>query len=227
MLATRYIRSQLLWSSDSAEFPSLGSGAHVAFLSDNTLGLRNSEFTPDMWLEIDNHDNLDYCLIEIAGEVDNITTVSNPAGNSICRGAVIGLPFAGDTTDDEFLSDHPLLVQTHSYTKGTAYVMDALGMPSFDVNPTPPYFGYIHNLAISINTQEEGFPFWGGAIADGDRFHFIFPIGNIGVDSVSISGFRKLWMMYKTVNPALVADSPSAFAIGARIWAHLYEFRER
>jgi hypothetical protein len=227
MLATRYIRSQLLWSGDDIEWPSLGEGAHVAFLSDNTLGVRNTDFTPDMFLAVDNPDNLDYCLIELAGEVSDITTIGAPAGQSLSRSAVIGLPFAGDTTDDEFLSTHPLLEQTQAYAKGKSYVMDAVGMPSFDTNPTPPYFGYIHNTGMSIEAQEQGFPFFGGTIADGDRFHFIFPIGNIGVDSVSISGFRKLWLAYKSVNPALVVDTPSQFSITARMWAHLYEFRER
>jgi hypothetical protein len=75
----------------------------------------------------------------------------------------------------------------------------------------------MHGLALNAHT----WPFPNGTITANARFHMVLPIGVVP-GYPRISGYDKLWVVFKSINGAAVTGTPSF--VGA-MWAHLYEER--
>lgn len=230
MFGRRHDHDVLLWSGTDVAWPSFANAAHVCFTNDNGLVSENANFLRSMMLgPIDNSENWDFCDIDFQGSVASITTINPPGGDSIVRAAAVGLPTIGaGLAASTFFSQHPLELADIPLTKVDAWCSDGLGGVTQNPASTPPFHGSWLGATFSTNLFFAGWPFSGAAITAADRWSLQFSVGRATpFGTVSISGYRKFWIALKSINPNLVALSPSAMAITGSIYAHLYEFRPR
>jgi len=229
MHGLRHTKSQLLWSATNTAWPALSTGARIHPLTTNALGSKAANSDPTMWLEIDNTDNADFCLIEFSGTIAAIVTdATPPAGSSLMRAAVLGLPQVGD--DIAALTDfatHPCKTETYPYAQMEACFADSVGITTQETNAFPPFFGYTPDASMQKNITDPGWPFHGAAIAAGDRFHFVFQVSKLGDGANSISGYRKLYFTLRSINPTMTGGRPTSMGISGKMYAHMYEFRGR
>jgi len=233
MHSLRHVDDILLWNGTNVAWPSFTSAAHICFQNNNTLN-SNSTYIGTfagignvLWF--DNVRNNDFCIIDFEGKVASITSSAAPAADSIMRAALVGLPIVGpDLQTDPFFATHPLENTTYPLGMADAWFASSLGGQSQTVSSQPPYFGMFVSCTYSVSLIPNGWPFNGNAIAANDRWAIQFPIGKLRDGSlISISGYRKFGISLKSINPTLVAGSPSAFAITGKIYAHIYEYRRR
>lgn len=230
----RQHRVATLWASDGIDWPSFGSGAHICFRNDNTLEsnattIGNTAGAGNV-IFFDIPENIDYCLIEWRGSVVSITTGGSPAGDSTVRAAIVGLPHVAESTLATFpaLRTHPLESKAYPLGMADAWFADGLGGQAQFVSPTPPFFGMWCGASFTTAVVPNGWPFNGNSITPGDEWSIQFPIGKLRDGSMlSVSGYRRVGLTMKSVNPALAAGNPSAFRIQGRLLAHLYEYRKR
>lgn len=223
-----------LWSGTNVAWPSFGSGAHVCLSNDNTLGVYNTTVGNTAGVGnvifFDIPENIDFCWIEWRGSIASITTTGTPVGDSTLRAGMCALPQVSDKLLAQVpaMRTHPLESKAYNTGMADAWFCDAVGGQSQLVSPTPPFFGMWFGESLSTNVAPSGWPFNGNTITAGDEWIIQFPIGKLRDGSMlSVSGLRRIGLTIKSVNPALVANQPSAMTITANLIAHLYEYRKR
>ena len=244
----RHVRDQILWQSTGAAVPdppgpeppirgeyfyyfgqnnavyegqTLGDGSTPALDSDYFLG------------PITNLDNVDYCILQFAGTISDIS--DEEAVGQVTKILVAGvglphsgprlklntelatLPFAGD--DQDAPMDHL-----------SPSVASNLGTPAHRAGAWAPYFGY--TVGMYVNRLSSGFTNYllddaligSYAIATGDRFNYSVPIGAISGGQLSISGYEKIYPMWALIGGQ---DSPqyTSVSIAGTIVASLFEYK--
>lgn len=223
-----------LWSGTNVSWPTFGSGGHICFQNNNTLA--SNATTVGLTAGVGNviffdiTENIDFCWIEFRGSIASITTTGVPVGDSIMRAGMCALPQVSEKllAANTALRTHPLESKAYALGMADAWFCDSVGGQSQLVSPTPPFFGMWFGESFATNVIPSGWPFNGNTIAAGDEWSIQFPIGKLRDGSyLSVSGLRRIGLTLKSVNPALVANQPSAMTITGNIYAHLYEYRKR
>jgi hypothetical protein len=228
-----FVRSQMLWSADDAVLENPALGVEWFLVPDDQLNRQDTTqgllIDSTMFLEIDNSMNLDFCMLEFAGEYSFSTPADNADNPWRIDMDVAGKPFRSKRVDSyapaaEFLPPSPII--SDKWGKWHNYSTGHVGNTSGSNEPNPGH-GYGYDLGL-FSAGTTIFPTQDFIAAEGlvpnigDRWHFVFPIGHGFPAVIGTAGFRKLYILLG-LRLATQEVNNTEYRFSMRLAAHQYE----
>lgn len=243
-----YVESQLLHTSYHVKWPLTPDKNNYIWFSPNTptpfIDTASTTTIPTNCVNtIDNTKNLDYCLVEFAGEVQDVVDWSTNTWNIVFTSYQLEVWVWGEPFYARDKSYTNLTVLSFSdYPLGKQDAWQAQALCSIGEVPStslPPYFGYIRNGGFKTPsgffiTDELAFT----PPIEGTKFHMVLPLGRMLNQELSISGYRKIYLALRCRTPTIIDQSkppgpgipgipwPKVY-VETKLVAHLYEAREK
>jgi hypothetical protein len=230
----RYVRSVQLFGATGLSWP-LTTNANILAFTNNTfaevfdVGSGTPINDPAATFTIDNADNLDYCLLNIAGQI----TDGNLNNDFIATGGFLkigvwGAPFSARIlAADPLFSGHAVLENAPvSGVVGDAWYPSGQGAVSAANHASPPNFGMSVSSAGAQTVTGcllVGNSSTDGIFITGDRFWITVPIGNaVQKGFPSISGLSRIYARFLWTTDNTVFN-PETVLFDMQIWASLFE----